>query len=374
MINLMLNVAPQTLAQGSPAEASPLGEVGHTFFLASLRAAGDVNATNALRFGAMLHDAELPAAVATMDAEALAQIAHPTPEDASDGNDDASGAHTMAVHALGVPIHVTAPDGSDTALIDTALIEAPPAELPTHETTSALAPTVPMIAATPVPAEAILGRESMAPPAVQGTMSLSLGSAALPIPQTSVPFAALPTLAASSLPADPGSTRPESALLQLASQSVTGAAATLAVFAGEPAPTNVADRHGNVARQPLEMLLGERLQVQIARRSEHAVVRLDPPSMGTIEIVIRQEGANLHVQLRASNSEVARQLQVIGETLRQDLVQRQHGEVSVHVWDASREGERQRQRAPFAWQDEPGRALHEDGEERASFAMNTASE
>lgn len=121
------------------------------------------------------------------------------------------------------------------------------------------------------------------------------------------------------------------------------------------------------ARPNLATALGERLHVQIARGVEHAVVRLDPPSLGSVEIVIRQEGGQLQVHLRASHAEVVRQLQAIGETLRQDLVQRQHGDVSVQVWEREGEG-RQHSRQPE--RDVPGRALSEAGDETEStFAL-----
>jgi flagellar hook-length control protein FliK len=298
------------------------------------------------------------------------ELADTEPGEAMDARVDAAG--TQAADVQSPPVHIA--HARETApLLDLQ-----------HETESTTQETA--IAATFVSGEAIVLRQATAPALLQTAMIVSADATAQPAMIVSADATAqpatrptlrldtAPALASVSPAADFGPVRPENALLQLASQSIASAAATLAVFAGEPAPANVADRNGNVARQPLEMLLGERLQVQIARRSEHAVVRLDPPSMGTIEIVIRQEGAHLQVHLRASNGEVARQLQVIGETLRQDLVQRQHGEVSVHVWDSSREGERQRQRAPLPWQDEPGRALNEDGEERAAFAMSTASE
>ncbi|HWK49847.1 MAG TPA: flagellar hook-length control protein FliK [Steroidobacter sp.] len=128
----------------------------------------------------------------------------------------------------------------------------------------------------------------------------------------------------------------------------------------------------NAPRSALEVALGDRLQVQITQRSEHAVIRLDPPSMGTIEIVIQREGGNIQVHLRASNAEVARQLQGIGDSLRQDLVNRQNGDVSVHVSDSSREQSagQQGQRQSQAQRETPGRALSESNEESAkSFTL-----
>ncbi|MFC4308149.1 flagellar hook-length control protein FliK [Steroidobacter flavus] len=130
----------------------------------------------------------------------------------------------------------------------------------------------------------------------------------------------------------------------------------------------------NIQRSALEVALGDRLQLQITQRSEHAVIRLDPPSMGTIEIVIQREAGNIQVHLRASNSEVARQLQGIGDSLRQDLIHRQNGDVSVHVSDSSREQQsagQQGQRQSQSQRDAaPGRALSESNEESAkSFTL-----
>ncbi|HEY0942967.1 MAG TPA: flagellar hook-length control protein FliK [Steroidobacter sp.] len=120
-------------------------------------------------------------------------------------------------------------------------------------------------------------------------------------------------------------------------------------------------------RSALQVALGDRLQMQITQRSEHAVIRLDPPSMGTIEIVIRRDASgSIQVHLRASNAEVARQLHGIGDSLRQDLVNRQNADVSVHVSDQSREqsaGQQQGQRQSQAQREAPGRALSESNDE-----------
>ena len=95
--------------------------------------------------------------------------------------------------------------------------------------------------------------------------------------------------------------------------------------------------------------------------------------MGTIEIVIRHEAGGLQVKMHASNSEVARQLQAVSDTLRQDLVQRQHGDVSVQVYDAARDSEgRNKQRHGAFVEEQPGRALNEanDGTGAARFSID----
>jgi flagellar hook-length control protein FliK len=167
-----------------------------------------------------------------------------------------------------------------------------------------------------------------------------------------------------------GDRQRNSAMTQLASLTNGGAVQAmvegmtrqpgmLAPAAAAPAQTV------NLQRSPLEVALGERLQLHITQRSEHAVIRLDPPSMGTIEIVIQREAGSIQVHLRASNAEVARQLHGIGDALRQDLIHRQHGDVSVHVSDGSREqgagqhGHRQQ----HAQREAPGRALSESNED-----------
>lgn len=125
-------------------------------------------------------------------------------------------------------------------------------------------------------------------------------------------------------------------------------------------------------RQPLREALGERLQLQIHHGSEQALIRLDPPMLGRIEILVRHESGQVHVQLSATNAEVARQLQHIGDSLRQDLVQRQHGEVTVTVNDHSRDAagrERQRQPQPQPQAQNPGRALGGADEAPASFDL-----
>lgn len=126
-------------------------------------------------------------------------------------------------------------------------------------------------------------------------------------------------------------------------------------------------------REPLRQALGERLHVEIGRGGERAVIRLDPPMMGRVEIVIRHEGGSLQVQLTATHGEVLRQLQGIGETLRQDLAQRHPGDVSVAVFDAAHEGggRSRRDRGDDA-EREPGRALGDGA--AGVFAFNTDEE
>lgn len=125
-------------------------------------------------------------------------------------------------------------------------------------------------------------------------------------------------------------------------------------------------------QQPLMQALGDRLQLEISARSEQAVIRLDPPLLGRVEIAIRHQAGDLQVRIAASHGEVARQIQQVSDQLRQDLVQRHSGEVSVQISQgglregdarqAFREGgqQQQAQQEQQAQQRRPGRGLAEE--------------
>lgn len=106
---------------------------------------------------------------------------------------------------------------------------------------------------------------------------------------------------------------------------------------------------------------------------DQARIRLDPPALGRIEIVVRQEGAQLQVQLTASSPEVARQLQHMGEGLRQELGQRQGQGVQVQVHEGGAQADARgqpRQGQPAREEAEPGQALR--SEHRAGQAFTLA--
>lgn len=131
-------------------------------------------------------------------------------------------------------------------------------------------------------------------------------------------------------------------------------------------------------QQPLRAALGDRLQLQLQRNSEQAVIRLEPPNMGTVEISIRHSGGALQVNLSASNSEVLRQLNNIGDNVRQDLSQRQLGDVAVTVSSSAGRGlaDGGSGRQPEREQQErtPGRALSDGADTNSTFAMLTERE
>jgi type III secretion system needle length determinant len=161
--------------------------------------------------------------------------------------------------------------------------------------------------------------------------------------------------------------------------SMTGSYAAMAAGnASQPAQAAPLKLEGSAQQwqQPLRDALGDRLQLQLARNDNQAVIRLEPPNLGSVEIAIRHTAGNLQVNISASNSEVLRQLNSIGDQVRQDLSQRQSNtEVAVTV-TASRAqaqsqdggGQGNRQQRDQDQQRAPSRALSEDSSS-ATFAM-----
>lgn len=356
MSNLLLNIGPQASA-ALPVAGARVGEANGALFAGGpALTLIDASVDTALRFGEMLRELQLPMTAEPAQIEVAAQASTDEIKEEAATEEPPSLHYSVAPEVLAqTPVQPTAPvqptitstfDGSDAGARPVA------ANLQLAQTAVSLSTS----AASQASAPDMLVLQITAPQVAAPTVTVPVFNPATATPESV-------------------STASEKLPVQLSSShSISNPTASLAAFVGDSVTTTLIDRPVAPARQSLEALLGERLQTQIAKRSEHATVRLDPPSMGTIEISVRHEAGQLHVQLRASNSEVARQLQAIGETLRQDLVQRQHETVSVHVADSSREGDRQRQRAQFAWQEEPGRALNESRDEYDSFAMHAPSE
>jgi len=114
-------------------------------------------------------------------------------------------------------------------------------------------------------------------------------------------------------------------------------------------------------RQSLQEALGERLQLQVGRNVEQAVIRLEPPQLGRIDIAIRHSAGVLEVNISATNGEVLRQLQNVSDNLRSDLSQRQYSEVAVTVAPAPRGNA-----APFGDPQQQGRGRQQGRDQEES--------
>lgn len=157
--------------------------------------------------------------------------------------------------------------------------------------------------------------------------------------------------------------------------TLPGFRSVLANTVGQAAQADVLRLSGSPEQwqQPLRAALGDRLQLQLARNDQQAVIRLEPPNMGSVEISVRQSGGALHVNIAASHSEVLRQLNTIGDAVRQDLSQRQLGEVAVTVSSSGArnfaEGGGQQRQQQSEQQRQPGRGLDEADAGTTTFAM-----
>jgi flagellar hook-length control protein FliK len=155
--------------------------------------------------------------------------------------------------------------------------------------------------------------------------------------------------------------------------ALAGQVGGMAAPADVKLPANPADW-----QQPLREALGDRLQLQLGRNIDQAVIRLDPPQLGRIEIAIRHAaGGALEVNISATNSEVRRQLNNVSDAMRSDLAQRQFSDVAVTITATPRSGAafgeqqgRGRQPEREANENDPGRALSEAGQPSSTFSLS----
>jgi flagellar hook-length control protein FliK len=230
------------------------------------------------------------------------------------------------------------------------------------------------LAATLVPAP-----RAASPAATGAATAPAPASPAAPAPDALAATAAQPGNAGNAAAGNGSDTQDRSSAS--AAAPVWGVAAPAA--GNQPAADPVALAGPPAAwRQPLQDALGERLQMQLGNHMEQAVIRLEPPMLGRIEIAIRHTAGALEVSLTATHSEVVRQLQTVSENLRNDLSGRQYTEVAVSVSQAPRaqaanpnafadqQGGRQRQGAREQQDAEPGLALADAGNASSTFSLN----
>ncbi|MCC7645488.1 MULTISPECIES: flagellar hook-length control protein FliK [unclassified Janthinobacterium] len=375
------NTAPAAPAPAAPAAPAPATAPSQAAALPGAPAYGGTGAApSALPLFAQVLDVT---GVATADAD--------TPAPAKDGDTDSpadSGLPAMAAPVIGLP--VTMPPADAAAAEARAYAQAQVQTQAQTQVQANVAQANPALNISLHPAAITLNAPATAP---------------APSRDTREPLAAAnpATPAKGGAPAQPF----ESLLQQSAPATAVAAPAVAAVAAREgergavaPATPNLGltGAIGNTAtaapagdtiklngpaqqwQEPLREALGERLQTQIGRNSEHATIRLDPPMLGRIEISIRHTAGALQVNVTASNSEVLRQLQGIGENMRSDLAQRQYTDVAVNISATPRspaaqafaEGDARGQRQPGRQHDdaEPGRALSDGSTAATTYAMH----
>jgi flagellar hook-length control protein FliK len=311
------------VADAAPAAGQPLPVVTGQVKAAVLRPRFELPAAD----GADPTDAALPPPA---HASSEADVPGPTPQGAGlPTQDPAQLLACLAQAGLPVPRAEAAPEQRSAARdVDTGLAGTPAAP-----TTASAIPGLPngtaRDAASLPPGD--LARLSAAIGAETGMAAAPKAESASPAPaeKLSLPAAAArEVVAAPSASAVPDFTPFLAALAPDAAPAGVEAQPPLQLSAGTP----------DSWQQPLLQALGDRLQVQIAARSDQAVLHLAPPQLGRVEIAIRQQGGALQVQMSATHEEVTNQLRQISEPLRHELVQRHAGEVSVQVSAGSAAG------------------------------------
>ncbi|MGK5074867.1 flagellar hook-length control protein FliK [Janthinobacterium sp. ZB1P44] len=377
------NTAPAAPAPATPAASAPVPAAAPSQ-AAALPGTPGYAATGAVA-------SALPLFAQVLDVTGVETADADTPAPAKESNSDSqadSSLPAMAAPVIGLPVTMLPPTDAAAAEARAAAQAQVQTQAQTQvqanvaQANPALNITLHPSAVTlnaPAPAPAP-GRDTREPVAAANPATVAKGGApAQPFEsllQQSAPATAVAAPAVAAREGERGAATPAPATPNLGLTGAVGNTATAAP-AGDTIKLNGPAQQW---QEPLREALGERLQTQIGRNSEHATIRLDPPMLGRIEISIRHTAGALQVNVTASNSEVLRQLQGIGENMRSDLTQRQYTDVAVNISATPRspaaqafaEGDARGQRQPGRQQDdaEPGRALYDGSTAATTYASH----
>ena len=195
---------------------------------------------------------------------------------------------------------------------------------------------------------------SMSRPKVE--MSPTAAAVSRPIVEMNIGQTATTTVT----PADALPTASLEPLLDAAQPLEAGDPLTATVERGQTAPLQSADRalklQAPEAKWGEQMLhaLRENVDLQIQQKIQNATIRLDPPELGSMEILLSHESGRLSVHLSAANADVARLLQQTSDRLRQELVAQHFVQVNVQVGaDSGGQQGQPRQRPVLAGEETP---------------------
>ena len=124
-----------------------------------------------------------------------------------------------------------------------------------------------------------------------------------------------------------------------------------------------ADTQSDEWGDKLTNLLQERIQFQISQQQQTSTIRLDPPSLGKLEIAVQLDAGKLMVHIGASQSDVFHALQQFSDGLRQHLTEQNFVQVDVHVSD---DGQSQQQRQQQQQEENVSSALMLEDEQPAA--------
>lgn len=83
--------------------------------------------------------------------------------------------------------------------------------------------------------------------------------------------------------------------------------------------------------EQLTSLLKDRIQFQLNEQQQTSTIRLDPPSLGKMNISVQLDGGKLVVHIDASQADVSRSLMQLSDNLRQHLTEQNFVQVDVQV-------------------------------------------
>ena len=128
-------------------------------------------------------------------------------------------------------------------------------------------------------------------------------------------------------------TTPVSAVAQSTTQS------SLPVWQADPLPAQ--SQHWG---QRLVQMLADKVDLQLGLNVNKAMIRLDPPSLGNIELSVQLDGDRLTVQMHSSNAQLRDAMGQGLELLRASLQQKLGSEVQIDLRMGSESSSQQQQR------------------------------
>nr|WP_286010261.1 flagellar hook-length control protein FliK [Serpens gallinarum] len=110
-------------------------------------------------------------------------------------------------------------------------------------------------------------------------------------------------------------------------------------------PERTLKLQGSDAQRGEQMLhaLRDSVDMQIQQKAQRATIRLDPPELGKLEIVVSQEVGRITIQINAGQADTLRLLQQTSDRLRQELLTQHFVQVNVQVGADSQSGQQSRQ-------------------------------
>lgn len=126
---------------------------------------------------------------------------------------------------------------------------------------------------------------------------------------------------------------------QARAQVHASSAATTVVNAPEWASVRIDTQAGKWGEQMLQVL-HDRVTLQAQQHLQEAKIRLDPPDLGKLDLVVRVEGDRLSVQINANAAATREALMQVSDRLRAELQSQNFVHVDVNV-GADQGGQRQ---------------------------------